>query len=117
MSEGFEGLVAGNVDIVTSGRNASPEEEKKAAEKGITLEYRLVGYSAVAVITSPKNPVSALTLDQLSRIFTGEYSNWKSVGGPDDPIRCLTRRIPDSGATVFFKQGSSVVSLTVEIHR
>ena len=104
VSKGLDDLLAGNVDIVTSGRSAFPAEEKKAAEKGMRLEYRTIGYSAVAVITSPRNPINALTLDQLREIFTDEYSNWKKVGGPDAPIRCLVRRIPDSGSTVFFKQ-------------
>ena len=104
VSKGFDDLFTGNVDLVTSGRDMSPAEQKKAAEKGISLTYKLIGYAAVAAITSPKNPINELTLDQLRSIFIGQYTNWKQVGGPDVPIRCLTRGIPESGGAVFFMQ-------------
>jgi phosphate transport system substrate-binding protein len=100
--KGFRDLIEGNTDVAMASRVILPEEQKKAEGKGLKLENALVGYSGMAVLTSPKNPVNDLTLDQLRHIFTGEYSNWKQVGGPDVPIRALTRRIPESGGAVFF---------------
>jgi phosphate transport system substrate-binding protein len=102
--KGFNDLFEGNADVAMASRVISPEEQKKAAAKGLKLENKLIGYAGLAVMTSPKNPINELTLDQLRRIFTGEYTNWKQVGGPDAPIRCLTRRIPESGGAVFFMQ-------------
>jgi ABC-type phosphate transport system substrate-binding protein len=43
-------------------------------------------------------------MDQLGRVFTGQLGNWKQLGRPDSPIRCLTRRMAESGAVVFFSE-------------
>jgi phosphate transport system substrate-binding protein len=102
--KGFNDLIEGNADVAMASRVISPDEQKKAAAKGLKLENKLIGYSGMAVMTSPKNPINELTLDQLRRIFTGEYTNWKQAGGDDVPIRTLTRRIPESGGAVFFMQ-------------
>jgi len=101
---GFTDLLEGNADVAMASRVISPDEQKKAATKGLKLENKLIGYSGMAVMTSPKNPINELTLDQLRRIFTGEYTNWNQAGGPDVPIRAFTRRIPESGGAVFFMQ-------------
>ena len=102
--KGFEAFLDKNADIVIATRPISPQEEKKAVEQGMQLGERLIGYSGLAVITSPKNSVSELTMTQLRKIFSGEYTNWKEVGGPDSPIRCFTRRVPESGAAMFFQE-------------
>ncbi len=46
----------------------------------------------VAIITHLSNPVDELTLDQVRKIYSGEYENWSQVGGPDLPIRVVTAR-------------------------
>src|SRR5208283_1858771 len=104
---GFDGLFEGNVDLATSCLAISSEEQKRAAEKGLFLTCRLIGYGAVAVITSAKDPINKLTLDQFRLIFTGEYTNRRQVGGPDVPIRYLTQGIPESGGTVFLNVGGA----------
>lgn len=45
---------------------------------------------SVAVIAHPGNQIRELTLDQLRRLFTGEYENWSQVGGPDLPVMVVT---------------------------
>lgn len=45
-----------------------------------------IGKDAIAAIVNPSNKVSALSLAQLSDIFTGKVTNWKEVGGSDMPI-------------------------------
>jgi len=102
--KGFESLLERNADIAIASRVISSEEEKKAQTMGMQLQECLVGYSGIAVITSPKNTVSDLSMSQLKKVFSGEYTNWNQVGGPDSPIRCLARRVPESGATDFFQE-------------
>jgi phosphate transport system substrate-binding protein len=101
--KGFESFLSKNADIVIATRPISPQEEKKAMDQGMRLGERPIGYSGLAVITSAKNPVSELTMTQLRKIFSGEYTSWKEVGGPDSPVRCFTRRVPESGAALFFQ--------------
>ncbi len=95
--KGFEDLIEGRTNLCLASRSMVSEEQQKASAKGLKLTSRLVGNAGLCVITSPQNPVRELTIEELRKIFLGEYSNWKEVGGPDSPIRCLTRRIPESG--------------------
>jgi VanZ family protein len=44
----------------------------------------------VAVLVHPSNPVTELTLEQVRKIFSGEYTNWSEVGGPDLPVGVVT---------------------------
>ena len=102
--KGFVSLLDGTADIAMMSREVLPDERNRAEEKGIKIAERPVGYAGVALITSSRNPVSELTMDQLKRLFSGEYDNWRLVGGPDEPVRCLSRRVPESGGAVFFRK-------------
>ncbi len=101
---GFQSLLDGTADIGVLSRPMLPEERKQAADKGLQIAEKLVGYAAVALITHPKNPVNDLTLDQVRKLYTGEYDNWKQVGGPDEQATCLSRRVPESGGATFFQE-------------
>jgi phosphate transport system substrate-binding protein len=102
--QGFASLFERNSEIAIASRAISAEEEKTAQSKGIELRECPIGYSGIAVITSPKNAVSELSLSQLKKVFSGEATNWSQVGGSDTPIRCLIRRVPESGAALFFQE-------------
>jgi len=40
----------------------------------------------IAILTNAKNPVGDISESQLQEIFSGDITNWKDVGGPDQPI-------------------------------
>jgi hypothetical protein len=46
----------------------------------------------IAVITHPSNPVDTLTVDQVRKLFNGEYTNWSQVGGTDLPVQLIASR-------------------------
>ncbi len=100
--KGFHSLFEKTAEIALASREISASEKRTAQEKGLKLEDKHIGLSAVAVVTTSSNPVDALSVDQLRKIYLDEITNWKEVGGPDSPIRTLTRRIPESGGAVFF---------------
>ena len=55
------------------------------AEKG-KVETVPIGASGTAVAVSSANPIKALTKDQVAKIFTGQITDWKDVGGtPGNP--------------------------------
>jgi phosphate transport system substrate-binding protein len=54
-------------------------------------------------VVHPSNPVSELTIVQLSAIYTDQITNWSEVGGNDAPIVALSRDT-NSGTHVFFKE-------------
>jgi phosphate transport system substrate-binding protein len=47
--------------------------------------------------------VNKLTLEQLGKIFKGDITNWKEVGGPDAKISLYGRQ-SNSGTYVFFRE-------------
>ena len=61
----------------------------------------IVARDAIAVIVHPDNPVSQLTLQQISDIYSGKINNWTEVGGEDRPIVRLSRET-NSGTHVYF---------------
>lgn len=100
---GITALLNGTADLVNASREMTEQEKEKAREKGIEPLHIIVGYDGLAVAVHPDNPVSDLTLQQLSDIFSGEVSNWKEVGGPDMEIVVLSRET-NSGTYVYFKE-------------
>ena len=55
------------------------------------------------MVVNPSNPVSELTIAQLSAIYTNKITNWKELGGNDAPIVVMSRDT-NSGTHVFFKE-------------
>jgi phosphate transport system substrate-binding protein len=102
--KGFQLLTEGMIDVAIASRSMSEEEREKAVARGLDPVEKVVGYSAMVIITSPRNPVDELSLDQLKKIFTGKYTNWSQVGGPDAPIKPCMRRVPMSGGAVWFQR-------------
>ena len=98
---GLASLINGTVDIANASREIKAEEITMAEEEGFTPVEFVVARDAIAVIVNPENPVNELTLEQLSKIYLGEITNWKDVGGNDQPIVCLSRET-NSGTHVYF---------------
>ena len=99
---GIAALINGTTNIAQSSRDMKPEE-KEAVRKATGKEVKefKVGMDALAVIVHPQNPISELSIDQLSGIFTGKITNWKEVGGPEETILVLSRE-RNSGTHVYF---------------
>ena len=74
-------------------------EEAKA--NGVDPVEHTIARDAIAVIVNPNNPVSQLTMQQISDIYSGKINNWSEVGGEDRPIVRLSREV-NSGTHVYF---------------
>lgn len=98
---GIAALINGDTDIADASRIMEPQEIAQAKSKGENVQRFIVAQDGVSVIVNPVNPVSKLTVAQLSDIYTGKATNWKQVGGPDEKIVVLSRD-KSSGTHVFF---------------
>jgi phosphate transport system substrate-binding protein len=98
---GIAALINNTVDIANASRQIKPEELAEAQAKGIDPVEHIIARDAIAVIVNPTNPVSRLSLQQISDIFSGKISNWQEVGGQDRPIVKLSRET-NSGTHVYF---------------
>ena len=77
---GIQAVSEGRCDIGLSSR-ALKDDEKASGLKETTLAL-----DGIAIIVNPQNPVKDLTLEQIAKIYTGEITNWKDVGGEDAEI-------------------------------
>jgi len=97
---GIASLINHTADIANASREMKTEEIRAAEANGITPVEFVVARDAIAVVTNPSNPVSALTMQQISDIYTGKITNWRKVGGEDRPIVLLSRE-SNSGTYVY----------------
>lgn len=98
---GIAALINGTVDIANASRSIKQEEIEEAKANGVEPVEFIIARDAIAVIVNPENPVSELTLQQISDIYSGKINNWKEVGGEDRPIVRLSRET-NSGTHVYF---------------
>ena len=92
----FKRLLSGDADIIFS-TPISAEQQKMADEAGVKLEQVPVVKEAFVFVVNAKNPVDALTRQQIKDIYSGKITNWKQVGGSDEPIIAYQRNT-DSGS-------------------
>ena len=93
----YMNLMEGKTDVIIARRDISRNEKASADEIGVELETAPLAIDALVFIVSPKNPVKNLTSDQVRKIYTGEITNWKEVGGVDHAITPYVRDA-DSGS-------------------
>lgn len=98
---GIAAMINGTVDIANASREIKAEEYEAARANGIEPVEFVVAQDAIAVVVHPENPVTELTLQQISDIYTGKITNWQQVGGEDRPIVLLSRE-SNSGTYVYF---------------
>jgi phosphate transport system substrate-binding protein len=98
---GIAALINGTVDIANASRQIKPEELDSAKANGTEPVEFIIARDAIAVVVNTENPVEHLTLQQVSNIYSGLYSNWSEIGGENRPIVRLSRET-NSGTHVYF---------------
>ncbi|MGI6168087.1 MAG: phosphate ABC transporter substrate-binding protein PstS family protein [Christensenellales bacterium] len=96
-SAGIEAAINGSADIGMASRDVKEEE---LAEGLVATEIALDG---IAVIVNTENEASDLTTEQVQKIFKGEITNWKDVGGADAEITVISRE-EGSGTRSSFEE-------------
>lgn len=91
----FSDLLKDETDMGMSSRRIKDKEREDLIAKtgDLTLpgSEHILGLDGLAIITSPSNSVSSLSIDQLVGIFSGEITNWSQLGGKDLPIKIYAR--------------------------
>jgi len=100
---GIAALINGEVDVADASRKIKDEEIKQAQERGSNPWEFIIARDMLSVIVHGDNGVDELTIEQLSRIYKGEITNWKDVGGDDKEITLYGRQ-STSGTYVFFME-------------
>lgn len=81
---GIQAVSEGRCDIGLSSRDLKDEEKT-------TLDQTVVAIDGIAVIVNPENKIDNLSVEEIGKIYTGEITNWKDIGGDDNPIVLIGR--------------------------
>ncbi len=115
---GYQAIVDGTTDILFCAA-PSAEQKKYAEDKGVELIYVPIGLEGFVFFVNENNPVNNLSTEQIRGIYSGEYTNWKDVGGPSriiNPVSRLAGSGSQSAMDAFMKgrkiAGKSPFALT-----
>lgn len=82
---GVKAANEGAADIGMASRNL------KTAEKEWGLDEHVIAYDGIAVVVNPENGVGQMEVEDATKIFKGEITNWKELGGTDEEILVVSR--------------------------
>ncbi len=99
---GIAALINGKCDIANASRLMKDKEIAQAQEGGVDPKRIVVAIDGLSVITNIKNRVNKLTVDEVGKIFRGEVTNWKELGGDDISITLYGRQ-SNSGTYEFLR--------------
>lgn len=81
---GIQAVLEGRCDIGLSSRDLKDDEAEN-------LQATVVAIDGIALVVNRENPVTDLTVQQISKLFKGEITNWNEVGGADAPVVLIGR--------------------------
>lgn len=101
---GIAALINGTTDVCQSSRPMKDKEKADLkAKRNVDAVEKKVALDALAVYVNAKSPLQEISIGQLAKIYRGEITSWKDVGGPDKKI-VLYGRENNSGTYGYFKE-------------
>ena len=76
---GIKDVISGISEIGMSSRELKDDEKT-------SVQGTIVAYDGIALLVNPENPVKNISLEDVKKIYTGEITNWKELGGDDSTI-------------------------------
>ncbi len=102
--EAIRALFEAKCDLATLTRELEPEERGAAARGGLEVEGYRFARDALVVTVHPSNPVENIAVDDLRRIYMGETTSWREVGGPDLGIEPVVQPLESDFMEFFMQQ-------------
>jgi phosphate transport system substrate-binding protein len=101
---GIAALINGTTDICEASRPMKDKEkEDTQAKRGAPAVEIKVALDALAVYVNEKNPIKEISIPALRKIYVGDTTSWKDVGGPNHAL-VLYGRENNSGTYGYFKE-------------
>ena len=96
-------LLEGDLDFAQSSISLDKSIYKNDNRvKAHQLKQEAVAYDALSIVVNPKLNLTGLTIDQLRDIYTGRFTNWRQVGGPNLQIVAFARPESTAGTVSAF---------------
>ena len=83
-------LINNEADLIVV-TEPSEDELKRASDANVELEVTKVVNEGFVFFVNKDNKVDSLTFDEIVKIYSGEITNWKEVGGDDAEIIAYQR--------------------------
>ena len=96
-SHGVQACAAGQITIGMSSRNVS---DKERAESPDLVQVKLAT-DGIAIIVHKDNPLTAITKEQLQKVYSGQITNWSELGGTNSPIVLIAKQEGRSTLELF----------------
>lgn len=81
---GIKDVISGISEIGMSSRELKDDEKT-------SVQGTIVAYDGITLLVNPENPVKNISLEDVKKIYTGEITNWKELGGDDSTIVVVSR--------------------------
>jgi phosphate transport system substrate-binding protein len=104
MDSGIRAVIEGQADLAMASCAIREAEDKLATEKGAKLVERLIGHGGITIIANSSAGIDRLTVDEVRKLLTGEYANWKQVGGTDSPVKVIRTDETHPGTLAFLER-------------
>ncbi|MDD4652448.1 MAG: phosphate ABC transporter substrate-binding protein [Methanothrix sp.] len=88
---GMKNIAEGNSEIGMASREVTADEKTQFGDK---FKENMIGYDGIVIAVSKQiydAGVASLTKDQVKKVYSGEITNWKELGGPDSEILVIAR--------------------------
>ncbi len=88
---GIKNIAEGTSDIAMASREVTSDEKSKFGDK---FQENMVAYDGIVIAVSKQiydAGITSLTKEQVKKIYSGEITNWKELGGPDKEMLVVAR--------------------------
>ena len=101
-TQSYRNLMWGGADLLLAAEPAESIWTEKE-ENGFEWVMEPFAIDGLVFVVNADNPVDSLTVEQVQKIYTGEYTNWSQVGGDDVAIVPFQRNAEAGSQTMFLK--------------
>ena len=112
---GYRSLALKESDLFF-GALPSKEQIDFAKEQGNEFEYTEIAKEAFVFFVHKDNPINSLTTEEIKKIYSGEITNWKEVGGNDEEIIAFQRNEGSGSQSMLirFMEGTPIMEAPTE---
>jgi len=97
---GIKQVCEGLIDIGNTGRVPTPDEISRC-----NLKVYKFAVDGIGVVVNPKRNIDNISKENLKKVFAGDMTSWKDLGGAEGPINVYTRDAESGTREVFWSKG------------